>query len=193
MELVTLQATVREKSGKSEAKKVRNAGLVPAVVYGDKKEPVSISIDPRHLIKIFKGPLGKNTVIQLDIANGESVKSESVLAYNVVYSPIALELQHVDFLLIDPLKPIKAVVHIETFGVSPGVKRGGVYRQNFTHIEVRALPTKIPPAIRIDLGLLDLGSVLKVRDLAHEGFEILTTPEEIVVHIEEPAAVAATA
>jgi len=193
MDLVTLQATVREKSGKSEAKKVRSAGLVPAVVYGEKKEPVSISIDPKHLIKIFKGPSGKNTVIQLDVSDASGVRPESVLAYNVVYSPIALELQHVDFLIIDPLKPIKAVVHIETFGVSPGVKRGGVYRQNFTHIEVRALPTKIPPSIRIDLGLLDLGSVIKVRDLAHEGFEILTTPEEIVVHVEAPEAVAPAA
>jgi large subunit ribosomal protein L25 len=191
MELVTLQAAVREKSGKSEAKKVRNAGLIPAVVYGEKKEPISVSIDPRNLIKIFKGPLGKNTVIQLDITDATGTRPESVLAYNVVYSPIALELQHVDFLIIDPLKPIKAVVHIETFGVSPGVKRGGVYRQNFTHIEVRALPTKIPPAIRIDLALLDLGSVIKVRDLAHDGFEILTTPEEIVVHVEAPEVVAA--
>lgn len=193
MDLVTLQATVREKSGKSEAKKVRNAGFVPAVIYGDKKEPVSISIDPRHLVKIFKGPSGKNTVIQLDISDASGVRPESVVAYNVVYSPIGLALQHVDFLVIDPFKPIKAVVPIETFGVSPGVKRGGVYRQNFTHIEVRALPTQIPPSIRIDLGLLDLGSVIKVRDLAHEGFEILTTPEEVVVHIEAPEALAPAA
>lgn len=184
METVTLKATVREKSGKSEAKKVRDLGCVPAVVYGEKKEPLAVAIDPRHLLKIFKGPLGKNTLIVLEIEEpGVSLK-ENVMSYNVVFDPISLAIQHVDFLAVDLAKPIKAVVHIETFGVSPGVKRGGIYRQNFQHIEVKALPNKIPASIRIDLGTLDLGSVIKVRDLPQEGFEILTTPEEIVVHIE---------
>lgn len=184
MDMMTLDATVREKSGKSSAKKVRSEGFVPAVIYGEKKEPVSVSIDPRHLIKIFKGPLGKNTLITLNISDATGIRQENVITYNVVYAPISLELQHVDFILVDPEKPIKAVVPIETFGVSPGVKQGGIYRQNFTHIEIRALPNKIPASIKIDLGTLELGSVVKVRDLASDVYDILTTPEEIVVYIE---------
>lgn len=196
-----LQAKVREADGTSSAKKLRQQGLVPAVCYGFGIDNHSIALEPTEFDKIVETTHGLNTVVDIELDNGETLENLLLRDYQV--EPIKRTLLHADFVAVNPEESIEVRVPIEPEGEAEGVKIGG--RLQFIHreVEVKAPPTDIPEAIPVDVTELTPDDAIMADDLDYPeeiepthkvDFAVLRIqmPREEMVVGEAPATTAAT-
>jgi large subunit ribosomal protein L25 len=176
-----LEATARTAGTKNDARRVRVAGKVPAVVYGAGKESLSVSLDPRQVTKILHSKTGHNTIFDLALA-GESTKAMIV---DWQYEPIKGSLLHIDLKRIAMDKLLRVEVPIVLKGESAGVKaEGGILEQVLREVEIECLPGDIPSVIEADVTELVFGKVLRVSDLPqNDKIKYLTDENQPVVHI----------
>ena len=163
-QVVTLRASLRERAGKGAARAVRRAGQVPAVVYGDKKAPVMIAIDPRELhTELRKGGFFARL---FDIDTG--AEKHRVLARDVQFHPVTDRPEHVDFLRVgaDSTISVNIPVHFINQEKSVGIKKGGLLNivQHTVELEVNA--NDIPDHLTVDLLNVDINSSVHVSQLA---------------------------
>ncbi len=193
-----LEATKRDTRGKNEARRVRAAGRIPAVVYGDKSEAAVIAVDPKTLLRILHSESGVNTLISLKF-EGEGDTRVLVRDYQV--DPVTQKPLHVDFYRIAMDKLLRVTVPVLLKGEPKGVKaQGGVLDFVNRDIEVECLPADIPEHIDIDVSELLLNQGIRVRDLpVTDKWKALTDGDAMIVHVvtpkvevvEEPVAAAA--
>lgn len=184
MKIVELKAEQRQRTGKNACRKVRLAGKIPAVLYGEKIEPEPIMVDARDFYTKTHGEAGASVIFKLKVEGG---KSHDTIIKNIHRHPLKNSLMHIDFLKIALDEKIHAAVPVTLIGESPGVKAGGVLQHGTWEITVEALPKDIPEHIEIDISNLEIGTSLKAADLtAPEGVTILSDPEEIVVTCLQP-------
>ena len=193
-----LEALKRDTRGKNEARRVRAAGKIPAVVYGDKSEAAVISVDPKTLLRILHSESGVNTLISLKF-EGEGDTRVLVRDYQV--DPVTQRPLHVDFYRIAMDKVLRVTVPIMLKGEPKGVKaQGGVLDFVNRDIEVECLPADIPEHIDIDVADLLINQGIRVRDLPENAkWKAVTDADAMIVHVvtpkvevvEEPAAAAA--
>lgn len=185
-----LEAVKRDTRGKNEARRVRAAGKIPAVVYGDKSDAAVISVDPKILLRILHSESGVNTLISLKL---EGEGDTRVLVRDFQLDPITQAPLHVDFYRIAMDKKLTVTVPIQLKGEAKGVKtQGGVL--DFVHrdIEVECLPSDIPEHIDIDITELLMGQGVRVRDLPQDAkWTALTDADTMIVHIVAPKVEAA--
>lgn len=180
MEKITLAAQVRERTGKGVARKLRQRGLVPAVIYGKGREPQALVVDPQEV----KNYLAGNIILDLDI---EGLGKLPAMIKDVQKDVISGDLKHVDFLHISMDEKVTVSVPVLLVGDAAGVQEGGVVQQLLWEIEVECLPLEIPENIEVDISNLGVGESLSVSDVkALEGIGILTSPEEVIVTIALP-------
>ncbi|KZL14474.1 50S ribosomal protein L25/general stress protein Ctc [Pseudovibrio sp. Ad37] len=151
-----LKAQVRERAGKGAARAARREGLVPAVIYGDKKEAVSISLPIKEAtMTLHKGGFLSH-VGTIDL-NGEKT---SVIAKDFQLHPVKDTLMHVDFLRVSANATLAVEIPVKFLNeeTSPGLKRGGVINVVRHTVEMTVPANAIPEALEIDLGEADLGS-----------------------------------
>jgi large subunit ribosomal protein L25 len=195
----TLEAVKRTTRGKNEARRLRAAGHVPAVVYGARtgdEAPVglAVSVDPRSLLRILHSESGVNTLITLRVDGDES----SVLVKEYQLDPVSSMLLHADFYQLAMDKLLVLTVPVYTKGEPRGVKlQGGLLDFITREIQVECLPADIPERIDIDVTDLELHQSIRVRDLPpHPRWKAVSEGETMLVHIilpkaEEAAATAA--
>jgi large subunit ribosomal protein L25 len=196
----TLQAEKREGRGKNEARRLRAAGKIPAVVYGsEKNKATEIAVDPRTLLRILHSESGVNTLIGLEGA-GLAIGGK-VLVKEYQLDPIDHRLLHADFYAVAMDKAIVVTVPIVIKGEPKGVKQqGGIVDFVNREIEVECLPGDIPEHIDIDISELMLHQGVRVRDLPkNDKVKPVSEPEMMIVHVvtikveEEPAPAEAAA
>lgn len=170
----TLNLRTRNDSGKGVARKLRRAGRVPGVIYGGGAGPLLVSVEAREALTLFQAISVENTILQLMVDEGES---ERALVREVQVHPCRTELLHVDFLRVQRGVAIEVHVPIHITGVPEGVRQGGVLDQVIHDIVVKCLPSKIPPAIDLDVSELGPGEVVRIGDLdLPEGVASLSDP-----------------
>jgi len=176
-----LEATARTPGTKNDARRVRVAGKVPAVVYGAGKESMPVSLDPRQVTKILNSKTGHNTIFDLSVG-GENTKAMIV---DWQYEPIKGSLLHIDVKRIAMDKLLRVEVPIVLKGESAGVKaQGGILEQMLREVEIECLPGDIPSAIEADVSELVFGKVLRVVDLPQNAkIKYITDENQPVVHI----------
>ena len=196
----TLQAEKRQTRGKNEARRLRAAGRIPAVVYGvEKGKAVEISVDPKILSRILHSESGVNTLISLTGLEGAADARVLVKEYQL--DPIHHKMLHADFFQIAMDKMLTVTVPIQIKGEAKGVKQqGGVVDFVNREIEIEVLPADIPEHIDVDISELMLNQGLRVRDIHSEGakWKPLTDTDTMIVHVvavkaEEPTAAEAAA
>ena len=177
----TLEATARTPGTKNDARRVRVAGKVPAVVYGAGKDSLPVSLDPRQVTKILNSKTGHNTIFDLSLA-GENTKAMIV---DWQYEPIKGSLLHIDLKRIAMDKLLRVEVPIVLKGESAGVKaQGGILEQMLREVEIECLPGDIPSVIEADVSELIFGKVLRVGDLPQsDKIKYITDENQPVVHI----------
>lgn len=181
---VTLKAQPRSATGKGAARKARQAGEVPGVVYGIGIDPIPLSISTREMSSALHTEAGTNVLINLQL---DSKTKYFTMLREVQQDPLRGSLIHVDFLKIDRDVKIEADVPIHIVGESHGVREGGVVEHHLWEVRVEALPTDVPPNLEIDITALGIGEHLRVSDLRPPSdVEILSPAEEIVVSVVEP-------
>src|SRR5918992_5089609 len=184
----TLQAEKRETRGKNEARRLRAAGKIPAVLYGvEKGKAVEIAVDPKILSRILHSESGVNTLIGLQLDGG----STRVLVKEYQVDPIDHELLHADFYQVAMDRTLTVTVPIVLKGEARGVKQqGGIVDFVNREIEIEVLPGDIPENIVVDVSELMLNQGIRVRDLALEGakWTPVSDPETMIVHVVAPKA-----
>lgn len=180
----SLEATTRTMTGK-RVRKLREQGLVPAVVYGTVvDEPVSITVDERNLMRTYQA-IGGSTLLDLTVDGNEY----TVYIRNLHMNPIKRRPIHAEFFAPNLKVAMTAAVPIHLVGEAQNDAL--VLMQTRDTIELRGLPTDLPGAFDIDVsGLAEIDDSIFVRDLAvTEGVEIVTDEDEMIVRLTEPRAV----
>ena len=159
-EQLTLSAETRERAGKGAARMLRRQGRVPAVVYGNKEEPLAIHLEEKLLVKALSTGHFMNSVVMID-AGGATTRT---LPKDVQFDPVSDRPLHVDFLRISEHAKVSVAVPINFTDEekSPGLKRGGVLNAVRHDLELVCDAAEIPEEIEISLAGLDIGDSLHI-------------------------------
>lgn len=174
-----LSAAAREQLGSRANKRLRDQGLVPAVVYGHNEAVLPISINRRDVARY----LNRGAHL-FDLSfNG---RSEKVLVKEVQYDHLGIEVIHVDFTRVDLNEKVEITLAIELKGEPKGEKEGAVLQQIMNELEIECLVTDIPDHIVHDVTEMEKDSVLHVSDLKlPPGVTTTADPEQIVAMVRE--------
>jgi large subunit ribosomal protein L25 len=171
--------------------------MVPAVLYGGKKDAISLTVDAKQVARILRSETGHNTIFTVTVANGGD---EKAMVRDWQVDPISGKLLHVDLFRIAMDVRMRVMVPVHTFGEPQGVKlQGGVFETVTREVEVECLPGDIPEEFRVDVTEMMIGKQLRAADLPFDPAKIklVTDPVRVIAHVvvlkkeEEPAADAA--
>jgi len=187
-EQIEIPVVVRTEAGKSAARKLRNAGKVPAVVYGRGTEPISLTVDQQTFSALLPETAWYSTLIRLDIEGGDiDDRKPTVMIREVQRDLLQPELWSIDFRRVSLQEPIEASVPVIHVGHSPGVKIGGILDHMLHEVTVYCLPTEIPEHLEVDISGLEINDSIRVRDIvAPPNVEIRSREDDIVVLIAAP-------
>lgn len=178
-----LSGTLRTVTGR-KVKKLRQAGQIPATIYGQAMTPISVQFAALELDKIFEHA-GESTLVEINIDKD----TYPVLFKNPQFHPVLGDLIHIDCYQVNLKEKIVASVPLELIGESPAVKNGNILVPVTDEVEIEALPADLPEKIEVDISSLEeIGQKISVSDLQVDKdlIEIKTDPEQVIAIIEEP-------
>lgn len=179
---ITVAAEPRTLRGKNEARRLRAAGSAPAVVYGTGKESLTVSVNPKEVVRILHSKTGHNTIFHLAVKDGENTP---VMIVDWQKDPVKDTLLHVDMKRIDLTQRLIVKVPVHTLGEPEGVKlQGGLHEVITREIEVECLPNEIPEELTIDVSKLTMGQAVRASDVPLPGsVRLVSPPEAVISHI----------
>ena len=186
---ITLKALKREGTGKGVARKLRQEGRVPAVLYGRELGTMHLSLDTHEAENLFHSISTENTIVDLKVEGvGELFQT---LVREIQSHPFKSSLIHVDFLRIQAGVAVDVEVPLHLIGDPIGVKNsGGVLEQVLNELPVKCIPSKIPEFIEVDVSELDINDSLHVYDLElEEGINITVDEERTICAVAIPKVV----
>jgi large subunit ribosomal protein L25 len=171
------------KFNKNAARRVRVAGMIPAVLYGAKEPSIAVELDPKQITRILHSDSGHNTIFDLEI-NGSTAKTKAMIV-DWQYEPIKGKLMHIDLKRIAMDKAMRVKVPVLLEGTPVGVKtQGGILDQVLREVEVECLPADIPSHINFNITSLALGGSVRVADLPHGGkLKFITDESATIAHV----------
>ena len=184
MSTASLSASVRTETGKGAARKIRQAGNIPAVIYGHGREAQSLMINARETDKLLKSIAISSTVIELSIDG----KSARTLIREVQRHPFKRTITHIDFQELVAGETVSVHCPIVYVGVPEGVRlEGGLLDQIMHQLHIEVDPSAIPNHIDVDVSALKIGNTLHVSDLVlPAGIKVLDEPGNTVCIVQVP-------
>ncbi len=176
MKSIAISGSPRENVGKRDAKELRYQSLVPAVLYGGATQ-THFSVSAADLKPVVYTP--DVHFIDLEVSG---VKSQAVIQ-DIQFHPLTEQILHVDFLLLDPKKPITVEIPVKLTGSSPGVKAGGKLVQKLRKLRVKALPKDHLDTIDVSIEPLEVGKSVRVSEVSVPNLTILNAPEDTIVSV----------
>ncbi len=177
MKSITINGSQRESVGKSSTRALRNAGQVPCVVYGGDK-PLHFSAPELAFSKLVYTPNAHTVVIALD--NGETYNA---IMQDIQFHPVTDRILHIDFYQTFENKEITMEIPVQVIGTSKGVLNGGVLRRPYRKLRVKAIPSKLPDFIEVDITPLKIGSKLYITELENEDYKFLHPDNTVVCQV----------
>ena len=166
MSTLKITAEEREHSGKGVARKMRQAGRIPAVLYGQGHDGVSLSLDSYELNQLLSTSGARTSVLELEVKGSERSGSQNVLIKEVQKHPYKDLILHMDLLEIAMDEVISVMVPIEIVGTAKGVKLDdGILEMKRRELEIVCLPNIIPDSITFDVSELEIGDTIHVEEL----------------------------
>lgn len=183
-----VSAQTRTGIGRSAVNKLKQQGLVPAVVYGGHDKPVTLQVNARDIGNLLSHATSEHILVDLHIADGSQTTNRLALIQEVQHDPIRGSVLHVDFHAVRADEKIHAQIPVEAFGEPSGVKNfGGILEIALHSIEIECLPKDLPEIIRIDVSELNVGQAIHVKDIAlPEGVHARHDGELTVVRVAAP-------
>ncbi|EGQ2711690.1 50S ribosomal protein L25/general stress protein Ctc [Staphylococcus pseudintermedius] len=181
--MASLKSIIRQgKQTRGDLRKIREAGKVPAVVYGYGTKNVSVKVDEVEFIKLIR-EVGRNGVIELGVGS----KQIKVMVSDYQYDSLKNQITHIDFLAINMTEERTVEVPVHLIGEAPGAKEGGVVEQPLFNLEITATPDSIPEYIEVDISELNVNDSLSVADVKVSGdFTIENEAEDTIVSVVAP-------
>jgi len=199
METFTVEGKVREERGKNAAHRTRRTGMVPAVLYGGRKDSIALAVNAKQVARILRSESGHNTIFSVRVADGAE---EKAMLKDWQVDPLNGALLHVDLLRIAMDVRMRVSIPVHTFGEPQGVKlQGGVFEIVTREVEIECLPGDIPEEFKVDVTPLMIGDQLRAGDLPidPDKMKLLTDKTRVLAHVvvlkkeEEPTPEAAVA
>ncbi len=182
MKTIELKGASRSETGKAAMKKIRRAGLVPAVIYGQ-GEPVAVSVDFQGLQKVLNSP--ETYVVNLDIDGNNT----DAIVREAQFHPVHDRVLHVDFLRVTDHQAVEVELPIKLVGNSVGVLAGGRLVPMLRKVKVKGMIATLPDIVKVDITSLELGKTIRVGDVVFEGLNITSPASSGIAIIEIPRAV----
>ena len=176
MKSITIKGSERENVGKKATKAVRDAGMVPCVIYGG-NQPVHFVADERAFKDLVYTPNAHTVVVEL---NGTSY---NVIMQDIQFHPVSDKILHIDFFQLSDDKEIIMEVPVKVTGTSPGVLLGGVLRLNQRRLKVKALPKNLPDFVEANISELQMGNKLYVTKLETNNFKLMHPDNTVVCQV----------
>ena len=176
MKSITIQGTKRESVGKKSTKALRDAELVPCVVYGG-AETLNFSAEERAFKGLVYTPEAHTVSIEVD---GQTIPA---VLQDIQFHPITDKILHADFYQLADDKPVVMEVPVRLTGRAKGVVSGGALRQSFRKLKLKALPANLPDEIVVDVTPLKIGNKLYVGDIKTDGFTFMHPDNAVVVAV----------
>lgn len=188
MELIELKANIRNSAGKGQARALRRAEKIPAVLYGPGTEPVLLSVGIKDIENALKKSTTNQAILNLNILTGENT-SKTAMIKELQTHPVSRNYQHIDFYEISMDRKIRVKIPVTVKGKSRGVEEGGILQIIRRELEILCLPTEIPETIEIDITDLDIGDSIHVKEIPFKGdIEIPVDVNFTVITIVSPKA-----
>jgi large subunit ribosomal protein L25 len=184
-----LTVSVRHKKGKGTARKLRAAGQIPGVVYGQgiSKEggSVLLSLSPAELLKALDPDRRHNTLFTLTIQqDGKPDISEICVIADAQLDAIREEYLHVDFLRVDPEIAVTAKIPVSYSGRSAGVVAGGSLKTFRRFVRIAAKPAEIPVSFDVDVTPLEIGESMRLKEVPLTNATLVDNPETVVAFVD---------
>jgi len=193
MKSVSMSGSPRVSVGKKDAKKLRTEGKVPCVLYGG-AEQLSFSVEEKAFKPLVYTP--EVHTVALDV-NG---KSYTAILQDIQMHPVTDKIIHADFVEVVSGKPVTLSLPVKTTGTAPGVKAGGKLLKKLRRVSVKGTIDKMPEAITIEIGNMNIGDAVHVGDMKIDGLTFLDPANATIVTClvtrnveEEPSKTAAPA
>jgi large subunit ribosomal protein L25 len=167
---IEISATSRNAQGTGASRRLRKAGRVPGIVYGN-SEPVMIDLDHNNLYHALRKEAFHASILTLD----NDGKKEQVLLRDFQMHPFRQQVMHIDFerVLADKKIHMRVPLHFSNADLAPGVKSGGVISHVLSELTIACLPADLPEYIEVNLAELSLGHSIHVTDVKlPKGLEI---------------------
>ena len=184
----TLKALRRDEVGKGVARKMRQAGQTPAVIYGGDEAPVHLALDTQEADYLFRRISVENTIVDLEVEGEKG--SVQTLVREIQTHPWKATVLHVDFLRIQKGVAVDVEIPLNLVGTPEGVRlEGGSLEQIIHEIPIRCIPSKIPEVIEVDVSGMEVGDVLHVSDVSFdEDIEVTIAQERTICSVAAPKA-----
>ena len=176
MKSITIKGSKRESVGKVATKALRNAGMVPCVIYGG-KTPIHFSAEEKAFKNLVYTPNVYTASINVD---GEKVPA---ILQDIQFHPVTDKILHVDFYQLFDDKEVTMNIPVKLVGTSPGVLNGGSLRFTNRKLKVKALPANLPDFIEADISSLKIGNKLFVTSLANDAYTFMHPDNTVVVQV----------
>mgnify|MGYP000323567178 FL=1 len=177
MKSITIKGSERESVGKKSTKALRDAGMVPCVIYGG-DQPVHFAAEEKAFKNLVYTPNAHTVVIELN--NG---KKADVILQDIQFHPVSDKILHVDFYALKDDKEITMEIPVKVTGTSPGVLSGGVLRLNQRRLKVKALPKNLPDFIEANISELEMGNKLYVTKVVANNFKLMHPDNTVVAQV----------
>ncbi|WP_396153220.1 50S ribosomal protein L25/general stress protein Ctc [Flavobacterium sp.] len=177
MKSITIKGSERESVGKKSTKALRDAGMVPCVIYGG-DQPVHFAAEEKAFKSLVYTPNAHTVVIELN--NG---KKADVILQDIQFHPVSDKILHIDFYALKDDKEIMMEIPVKVTGTSPGVLAGGVLRLNQRRLKVKALPKNLPDFVEANISPLEMGNKLYVTKIETNNFKLMHPDNTVVAQV----------
>jgi large subunit ribosomal protein L25 len=176
MKSITIEGSQRESVGKVATKALRNAGMVPCVIYGG-SQPVHFAADERAFKSLVYTPNAHTVEVIL------ADKKYNAILQDIQFHPVSDRINHIDFFQLSDDKEIIMEVPVKVTGTSPGVLLGGVLNLNQRRLKVKALPKNLPDYVEANISELQMGNKLYVTKLEAKNFKLMHPDNTVVCQV----------
>lgn len=176
MKSITIEGSERESVGKKATKAVRDAGMVPCVIYGG-SQPVHFQAEAKAFKSLVYTPNAHTVVINL------GGKTFNAILQDIQFHPVSDRINHIDFFQLSDDKEIVMEVPVKVVGTSPGVLLGGVLNLNQRRLKVKALPKNLPDFVEANISELQMGNKLYVTKLVTNNFKLMHPDNTVVAQV----------
>ena len=176
MKSITIKGSKRESVGKVATKALRNAGMVPCVIYGGDK-PIHFSAEEKAFKNLVYTPNVYTATIEVD---GQKL---SAILQDIQFHPVSDKILHVDFYQLFDDKEVTMNIPVRLTGKSKGVAVGGALRHNVRKAKIKALPANLPDFIEADITELEIGNKLYITALKNDKYTVLHPDNTVVAQV----------
>ncbi|PWG06025.1 50S ribosomal protein L25/general stress protein Ctc [Polaribacter aquimarinus] len=176
MKSITIKGSKRESVGKSATKALRNAGMVPCVIYGG-KTPIHFSAEEKAFKNLVYTPNVYTASIDVD---GQTIPA---ILQDIQFHPVTDRILHVDFYQLFDDKEVTMNIPVKLTGTSPGVLNGGSLRFTNRKLKIKAVPANLPDFVSADISKLKIGNKLFVTELKNDDYTFMHPDNTVVVQV----------